>query len=237
MSKRPLLFIGNGVRLSGSHDKMMRLINNLQVPVISGMSSVDAVPSENEFYFGRSGINGNRCANFAVQTCDLLISFGSRLSYTQTGFNAERWAPYAYKIVNDIDPQELEKDSINADLKICCDVSSLIDCLLVSVKKKDDIGSWLRKCRHWKNKYRPVSPKQYMGQKPNVYAFYELLVIFRTELSDEIDMKEVEENIEIKWFPKNMLNEVIIKPEFVKKMMKETSNQISWLVNDEIRKE
>jgi len=68
-------------------------------------------------------------------------------------------------------------------------------------------------------------------------AFHELLVIFRTELSDEIDMKEVEENIEIKWFPKNMLNEVVIKPEFVKKMMKETSNQISWLVNDEIRKE
>lgn len=70
----------------------------------------------------------------------------------------------------------------------------------------------------------------------NKTAFHELLVIFRAELSEEINMENVEDKIEIRWFPACELDEVVIKPEFAKEMMTKTSDQISWLVNDEIKK-
>ena len=125
-AERPVIFAGNGIRLSGAHSAFLELVEKLNVPVVTGMSSVDAIASDHRLYVGRSGTTGNRAGNFAVQNCDLLLSLGSRLSFFQTGFNYQTWARGAYKIINDIDPDELEKDSINADMKVCCDVAGLI---------------------------------------------------------------------------------------------------------------
>lgn len=173
-SERPVLFIGNGVRLSGAHEEMLKLVDMLNVPVVTGMSSIDAISSTHPLYAGRSGTTGNRAGNFAVQNADLFFSFGSRLSFFQTGFDSGSWARAAYKIVNDIAPEELEKDSIRADMKLCCDVKELISGLLehltsaLPVKKE-----WVEKCREWKEKYPVVLKKHYEDKSPNIYAFFD----------------------------------------------------------------
>ena len=173
-SERPVLFIGNGVRLAGAHDEMLKLVEKLNVPVVTSMSSVDAISSDHRLYAGRSGTTGDRAGNFAVQNSDLFISFGSRLSFFQTGFNYESWARAAYKIVNDIDPDELEKDSIKADMKICCNVKELIfgllGKLLEPLPEKDE---WLKKCQEWRQKYPAVLKKHFDDEKPNIYAFFD----------------------------------------------------------------
>ena len=172
-SKRPLILIGNGVRLSGSHDRMLSLIDKLNIPVVTTFGSVDAIASDHPLYIGRTGTTGDRAANFAVQNADLLLSFGSRLSFNVTGFNYKEWARKAYKIVNDIDENEIEKDSINADIKVNVDVSLYIDWLLkefeFALEKK---LSWINRCLTWKRKYPVVLERHYQDEKPNIYVFF-----------------------------------------------------------------
>lgn len=175
-SSRPVLFVGNGVRLAGAHEKLLELAGKLNIPVVTGMSSVDAIASDHPLYVGRSGSTGDRAGNFAVQNSDLFFSIGSRLSFIQTGFNYESWARESYKIVNDIDDQELEKDSINADMKICCDCSVLIGMLLSALTEPlEEKHDWTKRCREWKKKYPVVLEKHRMDPKPNIYVFYDEL--------------------------------------------------------------
>lgn len=175
-AKRPALFVGNGVRLAGAHEEFLELINKLNIPVVTGMSSVDAIPSDHALYIGRSGTTGDRPGNFVIQNCDLLLTLGSRLNYYQTGFNYQSWAPHAYKIVNDIDASELEKDNINADMKVCCDVkiliSELLNCINNQLPEKEQ---WTKVCRQWKMEYPIVQKKHIDDKYPNIYVFYDTL--------------------------------------------------------------
>ena len=172
-AERPALFIGNGVRLAGAHEKLAVLIERLNFPVVTGMSSIDGIHSSHPLYIGRSGGTGDRAGNFTIQNCDLLLSLGSRLSYFQTGFNYKTWARAAFKIINDIDPGELEKDSIDADMKVCCDAGALIDLLIEKLPSPlPPRAEWLSVCRGWKEAYPVVLPKHYADPRPNIYAFF-----------------------------------------------------------------
>lgn len=173
LAERPAAFIGNGVRLSGAHEQMLALLDKLNIPVVTGMGSIDAVPSNHPLYIGRNGTTGDRAGNFVVQNADLLLSLGGRLSYYQTGYNKQEWGKKAYKIINDIDGQELEKDSIFADMKLCCDVKALIAALSAELKEPlPQKEAWLAKCRYWKENYPVVLPKHYADAQPNIYCFF-----------------------------------------------------------------
>ena len=175
-AERPVLFAGNGVRLAGAHRDFMNLVEYLRIPVVTGMSSVDAISSDHPCYVGRSGNTGDRAGNFAVQNADVLLSLGSRLSFFQTGFTHEAWARGAYKIINDIDDQELEKDSIHADMKICCDVGLLIQSLLACLKEPlQEKTEWRKRCAYWKAKYPVVLEKHRQDIQPNIYAFFDVM--------------------------------------------------------------
>lgn len=107
----------------------------------------------------------------------MLISLGSRLNYNQTGFNTELWARGAYKIINDIDGNEVRKDSINADLEVVCDVKKLLTALnnRLTSKNTGDFSKWAAVCRDWKKKYPIVTEKQNNSEKANIYTFVQLL--------------------------------------------------------------
>ena len=175
-AERPVLFAGNGVRLAGAHSELLKLADQLRIPVVTGMSSVDAIASDHPYYIGRSGGTGDRAGNFAIQNADVLFSIGSRLSFFQTGFNHRTWARGAYKIINDIDEQELEKDSIHADWKICCDAKNLILVLLELLPEPlPEKTEWVQQCVLWKEKYPVVQQKHREDQQPNIYAFYDAM--------------------------------------------------------------
>ncbi len=175
-SERPVVFVGNGVRLAGAHDKFLKLIEKMNIPVVTGMSSIDAIASDNPLYVGRNGTTGDRAGNFAIQNCDVLLSLGSRLSFFQTGFDYKSWARSAYKIINDIDPEELEKDSISADVKVCCNVNELIDMLNDHITGKlQPKEKWIEQCQYWKKTYPVVLEKHETDLKPNIYSIYKKL--------------------------------------------------------------
>ena len=185
-SRRPVLFPGNGVRLAGAMDDFQKLVNILGVPVMTGMSSVDAMESEHPYFAGRSGGTGTRPGNFALQNSDVLLSIGNRQGFAQTGFQYQDWARGSYTILNDIDENELKKPSLHVSLPVCGDAGDLIRKLICAAKLRgaDETNpsfkgrDWIRQCQVWKQKYPVVTAKHYETVEEgctNIYAFYEEL--------------------------------------------------------------
>ena len=173
-AKRPVVNVGNGVRLAGAQDVFWRVVRKLNVPVVTGWNSIDLMYDEHPLYVGRAGIMGDRAGNWAVQNSDLVFSVGSRLSIRQVGYDKATWAREAYTIVNDIDEQELKKPTIRVDMPVWADVKELLEALdsYLGEEKLFCREEWIHRCTAWKRDY-PVVRKEHFEQKGlvNVYAF------------------------------------------------------------------
>lgn len=126
-AKKPLLIVGNGVRLGNAVDKLYTLLEKTKIPVISAVNGNDIVNTTYPYYYGRFGTHAQICANTLLSECDFLISIGSRLYVRQTGYNFTEFAKQAYKVYVDIDEAELNKPTLYPDLKICSDASIFLD--------------------------------------------------------------------------------------------------------------
>ena len=172
-AKRPVLYGGNSIRISGGYKIFRKLAEKLQIPVVTGWNSIDLLPTDSCFYVGRAGIMGDRAGNFAVQNSDLLISLGSRLNIYQVGYDVNTWAREAFVIAVDIDREELKKPTIRVDMPVCYDIKCFMEEMLQTVGK--DIAppkEWISQCQLWKQKYPVVQSRHYEDSgKCNVYAF------------------------------------------------------------------
>lgn len=181
-SERPVLYAGNGIRISGGFKAFEALVDKLNIPVVTCWDSIDAIYDEHPLYVGRGGIMGDRAGNFAVQNSDLVLAVGNRLSIRQVGYNWETWAREAYVIVNDIDRDEIRKPTLHVDMPVWADAKELLEKLNARLEslgcesgegrkffnKKD----WLDRCASWKQNYPVVLPKHYEDTNhTNVYAF------------------------------------------------------------------
>ena len=172
-AKRPVLYAGNGIRLSGGYESFLALIEKLNIPVVTCWNSVDLIPDDHRLYAGRGGNLGDRAGNFAVQNSDLLLCIGTRLNFRQTGFNYEGWARAAYVIMEDIDPNEMKKPSVHVDMPVWADAKDLMNTLIRNVDEKVFEGeNWMRQCSEWRAKYPVVQEKHYLQKDlANPYAF------------------------------------------------------------------
>lgn len=131
-SKKPLIIVGNGIRLSGAVDEIKSLVTELQIPVISAVNGNDIINEDYEGYVGRFGTHAQICANQLLAEADLVISIGSRLYVRQIGYNFKSFAKNAFRIYVDIDEAELSKPTLFPDLAIQSDAKEFIK--LVSKK-------------------------------------------------------------------------------------------------------
>ena len=177
-AKRPVLYAGNGIRLSGGISVFEKLIRKLQIPVVTCWNSIDLIATDNSLYCGRGGNMGDRAGNFAVQNSDFLICIGTRLSVYQVGWHVEKWAREAFTVVVDIDPEELKKKNMRADLPICADARDFMQTLLEELKDVNYVSQqeWLKQCNVWKSQYPVVQKFQYEEKGlANPYAFLDKL--------------------------------------------------------------
>jgi acetolactate synthase-1/2/3 large subunit len=144
-SKKPLLIVGNGVRLSGAVLELKQLLSKTNIPVISAVNGNDIVNSDYPYYYGRFGTHAQICANKLLNECDFVLSIGSRLYVRQTGYNFSSFAKNAYRIYIDIDKEELNKPTLFPDQKIVSDAKNFINNLL---NKKINLTSqsWINEC-------------------------------------------------------------------------------------------
>jgi acetolactate synthase I/II/III large subunit len=178
-AERPIILAGNGVRLSGSVEKLREFVSKNNVPCAVSYLAADYFEQENPNYVGRIGIKGDRAGNFAIQNSDLIISLGSRLSVCLTGFEYELFARESKLIVVDIDEDEHKKDTVNIDQFIYSDVGAFLENIGNKVTPKP-LGEWQKKCMHWKEKW-PVYQGGYDINTVNMYEFTKVL----SELASE----------------------------------------------------
>jgi len=176
-ARRPLLLIGNGVRLAHAECELDRLLPILNAPVETTWLSLDLVPQDHPLFVGRPGTVAPRYANFALQNCDFLLAIGARLDIPVTGYSSDQLARGAYRAMIDVDPAELQKHAGILHKAVCADAGDFLREMLAqhgSVYKKDR-SSWLRRCSEWKQKYPLVTPQHRSPGRVSIYHFAEVL--------------------------------------------------------------
>ena len=84
-AQRPLVLAGAGVRAGNASTQFTKLVEHLGLPVINSLLAVDLLPYKHPLRVGMIGSYGNRWANHALGSSDVLIVVGSRLDIRQTG--------------------------------------------------------------------------------------------------------------------------------------------------------
>jgi acetolactate synthase-1/2/3 large subunit len=160
-AERPVVLIGNGVRLGGARAEMRALIERLAVPVLTTWPAHDMVPDDHPLMVGRPGPLAPRGANFTLQNSDWLLALGARLDLVVTGYAPKNFARAAKKIMVDIDAAELGKMQGTIDVPVHADVKEFIAEMtrqLDRVKRRDRSG-WNARWREWQFKYPVVLPE------------------------------------------------------------------------------
>jgi acetolactate synthase-1/2/3 large subunit len=175
---RPVIIAGWGIRLSGQRDEFLRLVERLNIPVVTSFNGHDIIWHDHPNFVGRPGTIGDRSGNFTVQNADLLLVLGSRLNIRQISYNFSAFARAAYKICVDIDQLELQKPSIGVDLPINADLRQMVPALSEmarEVEPTDAHNDWLNWCQERQRKYPVVLTDYWHSELVNPYCFMDEL--------------------------------------------------------------
>lgn len=174
--KKPLFFIGGGVKIAGAQADMTRLVEATGIPAVTTIMGRGSIPTNHDLYYGNVGMHGNWAANNAVNNCDLLISIGTRFNDRITG-KLGTFAPNAKIIHIDIDAASISKN-VTVDIPIVGDAAKAIRALLKAAKEKGEcqVSSWVKEMDMWRNekplKMEPkvkLSPKQIIDAINMIY--------------------------------------------------------------------
>lgn len=147
--KRPLILAGRGVRAANSIKEFHSFIEKYNLPVVTSLLGLDAIPFSHPNRIGFIGTYGNRWANYALGHCDLLIVIGSRLDLRQTGADVESFQKNKRIFHIDCDSAELNNRIYGCETLL----SDLHDFLIYGLKEKGIYSyteSWLAEIIHQK---------------------------------------------------------------------------------------
>lgn len=169
VAQRPLFWLGNGIRLANAQNLVKELIEEYSIPTIVSWAGIDMIDSDHPLVYGRAGTYGQRCANFILQNCDLLICIGTRLAISQIGYEINEMARGAKIAVVDIDKNEIDKLGDRITYKINADAKDFIEMLVKNSPRNGRSGilSWIDQCNYFKNKYPWVNENDH----PDVDGF------------------------------------------------------------------
>lgn len=186
-ARRPVVYAGSGVWVSGAHREFLALVERLGVPVVTAWNSNDLLPNDHPLFAGRPGIIGDRAGNFAVQNADLVVVLGSRLNIRLVSYAWENFAPNAFKIAVDVDAEELRKPTAKIDLPIHADLRDVFELLLAAPPLEGTPArrEWLAWTQERRRRYPVVLPEYWeSAERVNPYCFMDEL--FRQLAEDEV---------------------------------------------------
>lgn len=172
-AKRPGIIAGSGIRMAGAVEAFNALLQAAQVPVMPTWLAMDIIEDEHPLYAGRPGSIAPRWANFALQNCDVLIVLGSRLDMALTAYDHGHFAPYARKVVVDIDPAEIAKLQMPVEVPVVCDVKPFIEALAARIcqDRLPSYDAWLTRIAQWRRQY-PLLQSEHADDSQGVSMYY-----------------------------------------------------------------
>jgi len=146
-SRRPVLYAGGGVNISGAADELRRLAERLNAPVALSLMGMGAFPHDHHLCTGMIGMHGTAASNKAVQKSDLLIALGARFSDRVTS-QVGKFAHHAHILHIDIDPAEINK-SIGSHACISGNLKTILKRILAKLPAAAETG-WNNEIQEWK---------------------------------------------------------------------------------------
>ena len=185
-SKRPVLWLGHGIRLSNAENLIGKLLDKLSVPVILSWAGIDMLECSHPLNYGRAGVYGTRAANLIIQNSDLVISIGNRMSILMIGYEHSEFARAAKIIQVDIDQDEIKKVKGLVDHSIHSDAGYFLSELIENISEQDfNFSDWIDRCNKTKNSYPLIGPEH--NDKDGYINSYK----FMNKLSKKLRDKDV----------------------------------------------
>jgi acetolactate synthase-1/2/3 large subunit len=153
-AKRPLLYAGGGVNISGASEELKALAERLNAPVALSLMGTGAFPRDHRLCTGLIGMHGTAASNKAAQKADLVAALGARFSDRVTS-HAARFAHNAKVLHLDIDPAEVNKN-VPADFHVIGDLKRTLGAILKILPPGVESG-WNGEIERWK----AVTPKDH----------------------------------------------------------------------------
>ena len=164
-AERPVLFIGHGVTLAEAAPELVKLVERMNIPVISSPNGMGCIPMAHPLSLGFIGRNGTFPSNQAGRHADLVIAVGARFDDR----SSSSWIPgYSWnfpttKLIHvDIDVDEIGRNYI-PDLGIMADAGSFLRQFLGAVEMTPGAvpqrKAWLAEIERWRQEWdRFVAP-------------------------------------------------------------------------------
>ena len=159
-AQKPVIQVGGGVIASESYREVMELAEKADIPMVTTLMGMGAIPSSDERYFGMIGMHGSYAANKCIAEADLILTLGSRFS-DRVALKPDQFGKKAKILQVDIDKSEIGKNVAIADCIIgdCKDVLEA----LIPMTEKADHSQWIQQIRKW-NEERPMTVKEANGK-------------------------------------------------------------------------
>jgi len=150
-AKRPLVYAGGGVVISGAHAELRQLAEKANLPVTTTLMGLGAIPEDHPLSLQMLGMHGTAYANFAMQHADCIIAVGSRFDDRITG-KLDEFAPARECIIHiDIDPSSISKNIV-VDIPVVGDAKRILAELVKHVEPAEH-PEWWALINDWKTKH------------------------------------------------------------------------------------
>nr|WP_312990405.1 acetolactate synthase 3 catalytic subunit [Comamonas koreensis] len=156
-AKRPYIYTGGGVLLSGAEQELRTLVDLLGYPVTHTLLGLGAYPASDKKFLGMLGMHGTIEANNAMQNCDVLLAVGARFDDRVIG-NPKHFMSVERKIIHvDIDPSSISK-RVKVDVPIVGDCKEVLTELIAMVRESvaspdaEALQNWWKTIEGWRSR-------------------------------------------------------------------------------------
>lgn len=168
-AKRPLILAGHGISCARARQEFLQFIDILDIPVVTSLLARDIIPFTHPMHVGMIGSYGNRWANLAIGSADLLIVIGSRLDIRQTGAHINGFQAGKMIVHIDCDTSEIN-NRLTECIPIVADAKLFLNESLSYFKLKKLVKptAWLEQINDLKSKWPDINELQnFKGINPN----------------------------------------------------------------------
>jgi acetolactate synthase-1/2/3 large subunit len=150
-ANRPVMMIGGGVIGGNACEEVRKLAEMTNIPIVTPMMGLGAVPSEHPLNMGPLGMHGRLGALDIFKNSDLIIAIGTKFSDRTFSAHTD---PANCKVIHiDIDAVEFKKHSNHPSVNLLCDAKKGTQMLI------DALGGYKDVHTEWDTRVRNIKKK------------------------------------------------------------------------------